>query len=49
MTAYACLCYQDGAEALRFLQVAFGFEAESVHRGWSASTATSRHFGTYEP
>lgn len=33
MTAYACLRYEDADEALRFLDSAFGFEAEQVHRG----------------
>lgn len=33
MTAYACFRYRDADEALRFLQDAFGFEAEAVHRG----------------
>ena len=33
VTAYACLRYEDADEALRFLQAAFGFEAEAVHRG----------------
>ena len=33
VTAYACLRYEDADEALRFLQDAFGFEAEAVHRG----------------
>jgi uncharacterized glyoxalase superfamily protein PhnB len=33
VTAYACLRYEDADDALRFLQAAFGFEAEAVHRG----------------
>lgn len=35
MTAYACFRYTDADEALRFLQAAFGFEAENVYRGAS--------------
>jgi uncharacterized glyoxalase superfamily protein PhnB len=33
VTAYACLRYEDADKALRFLQDAFGFEAEAIHRG----------------